>query len=407
MPDTKKSISISELTNQIKNLLEGNFQQIWVSGEISNYKHHYSGHMYFTLKDDSAEIKVVMFKGFNQYLRFKPEDGMQVLANGRLSVYEQRGQYQLILKQLEPSGIGTLYLAFEALKKQLTEEGLFDSDKKLELPEYPNTVGVVTSQSGAAVQDIFQILERRAPFIDIILRATKVQGEGAANDIVQAIEEFNEYKKVDIVILGRGGGSLEDLWPFNEEIVARAISDSKIPIISAVGHETDYSISDMVADHRAPTPSAAAEIVSPSVSDIKEIFERLEIKIESFIRNLIERNWQNIDELINRHSRQQPQKIIDLQFHELEKLSNRFINSIMQNRKYWGMKFNPLLEKLSALSPTAILERGYSVAYKLPDRQIIRASGDIDNGQEFELLTSKGSIAAKKIKDLTKSKNKQ
>jgi len=407
MPDTKKSISISELTNQIKNLLEGNFQQIWVSGEISNYKHHYSGHMYFTLKDDSAEIKVVMFKGFNQYLRFKPEDGMQVLANGRLSVYEQRGQYQLILKQLEPSGIGTLYLAFEALKKQLTEEGLFDSDKKLELPEYPNTVGVVTSQSGAAVQDIFQILERRAPFIDIILRATKVQGEGAANDIVQAIEEFNEYKKVDIVILGRGGGSLEDLWPFNEEIVARAISDSKIPIISAVGHETDYSISDMVADKYAPTPSAAAEIVSPSVSDIKEIFERLEIKIESFIRNLIERNWQNIDELINRHSRQQPQKIIDLQFHELEKLSNRFINSIMQNRKYWGMKFNPLLEKLSALSPTAILERGYSVAYKLPDRQIIRASGDIDNGQEFELLTSKGSIAAKKIKDLTKSKNKQ
>jgi exodeoxyribonuclease VII large subunit len=407
MPDTKKSIAISELTNQIKNLLEGNFQQIWVSGEISNFKHHNSGHMYFILKDDSAEIKVVMFKGFNQYLRFKPEDGMQVLANGRLSVYEQRGQYQLILKKLEPSGIGTLYLAYEALKRQLAEEGVFDSGKKMELPKFPNTIGVITSQSGAAVRDIFQILERRAPFVDIILRATKVQGEGAANDIAQAIEEFNEYKKVDVIIMGRGGGSLEDLWPFNEEIVARAISDSTIPIISAVGHETDYTISDMVADQYAPTPSAAAEIVSPSVSDIEETFKRLEIKLETLIKNLIERNWQNIDELINRHSRQKPEKIIKLQYSELEKLSNRFIKSIMQNRKYWGMKFNPLFEKLLALSPTAILERGYSVAYKLPDRQIIRASGDIDNGQEFELLTSKGSIAAKKIKDLTKSKNKQ
>ena len=407
MSDTKKSISVSELTAEIKNMLEGKFENIWVSGEISNFKHHYSGHMYFTLKDNSAEIKVLMFKGFNQYLRFKPEDGMQVLANGRLSVYEQRGQYQLILKQLEPSGIGTLYLAFEALKKQLAKEGLFDSDKKMELPIYPNLVGVITSQSGAAVQDIFQILERRAPFVDIILRATKVQGEGAAIDIVQAIAEFNEYKKVDIIILGRGGGSLEDLWPFNEEIVVRAISNSVIPIISAVGHETDYSISDMVADQYAPTPSAAAEIVSLSKSDIKETFERLEIKLEMFIKNLIERNWQNIDELINRHSRQQPQKIIELQYEEFKNLSNRFTNSIVQNRKYWRMKFNPLFEKLSALSPTAILERGYSVAYKLPEREIIRASGDIDNGQEFELLTSSGSIAAKKLKDLKKSKNKQ
>ncbi len=407
MSDTNSAISVSQLTAQIKNILEGEFDSIWVSGEISNFKHHYSGHMYFTLKDDSAEIKVVMFKGFNQYLRFKPEDGMQVLANGKLSVYEQRGQYQLILKQLEPSGIGTLYLAFEALKKQLSEEGLFDSDRKMELPKYPNTVGVITSQSGAAVQDIFQILERRAPFVDIVLRATKVQGEGAALDIVQAIEEFNEYKKVDVIILGRGGGSLEDLWSFNEEIVARAISVSKIPIISAVGHETDYSISDMVADIRAPTPSAAAEIVSPSALDIKENIDKLEMKLESYIKNLIERKWQNVDELINRHYRQQPQKIIELQYSEFGKLSNRFINSILQNQKYRGLKLNPLIEKLSVLSPKAILERGYSVAFKLLDRHIIRAPEDIDKGQEFELLTSKGSIAAKKIKDLTNPKNKQ
>ena len=407
MFDQYQSISVSDLTDQIKNILEGSFNIIWVSGEISNFRHYDSGHMYFTLKDDSAEIKAVMWKGSNQYLRFKPEDGMQILAFGKLKVYKSKGVYQLDLKQMEPSGIGTLYLAFEALKKQLAEEGLFDIEKKQKLPEYPKTIGLITSQSGAAVQDMFHILERRAPFVDIILRATKVQGEGAALDIVQAIEEFNEYKKVDVIILGRGGGSLEDLWSFNEEIVARAINASTIPIISAVGHETDYSISDMVADNRAPTPSVAAEIVSPSVSDIKEIFNRLEMKLDSYIKNLIERKWQNVDELINRHSKQQPQKVIDLQKSELEKLSSRFINSVMQNQKYWGMMLNPLTEKLSALSPKAILERGYSIAFKLPDRKIIRASGDIEKGHEFELLTSKGSFIATKIKDLTKSKNKQ
>lgn len=404
MPDANQTITISELTAQIKNLLEGNFQQVWVSGEISNFKHHYSGHMYFTLKDDSAEIKVVMFKGFNQYLRFKPEDGMQVLANGRLSVYEQRGQYQLILRQLEPSGIGTLYLAYEALKKQLAQEGLFDIDMKQELPEYPKIVGVITSESGAAVKDIFQIMERRAPFVDIVLRATKVQGEGAALDIVQAIEEFNEYKDVDVIIMGRGGGSLEDLWSFNEEIVARAISNSAIPIISAVGHETDYSISDMVADKYVSTPSAAAEIVSPSVGEIKDIIGKQQMRLESYLKYLIERKWQNVDELISRHSRQQPQKIIALQQSELEKLSSRFTNSILQNQKIFSMKLGSLSEKLLTLSPTAILERGYSVAFTLPERQIIKSSKDIEKGQEFELLTSKGSLTATKVKDLTKSK---
>jgi exodeoxyribonuclease VII large subunit len=250
-------------------------------------------------------------------------------------------------------------------------------------------------------------MDRRAPFVDIILRATKVQGEGAALDIAKAIEEFNEYQKVDAIIMGRGGGSLEDLWPFNEEVVARAISASKIPIISAVGHETDYSISDMVADKYTSTPSAAAEIVSPSISDIKDIIAKQQLKLESYMKHLIERKWQNFDELINRQSRQQPQKIIELQQSELEKLSNRFIGSILQDQKFWKINLNLLTEKLSVLNPTAILKRGYSVAFKLPDRQIIRASGDIEKGRDFELLTSKGSFTATKIMDLTKSKNKQ
>jgi len=407
MTDTIQSITVSDLTTQIKNILEGEFGNIWVSGEISNFKHHYSGHMYFTLKDDNAEIKVVMFKGFNKYLRFKPEDGMQVLANGRLSVYEQRGQYQLILKQLEPSGIGTLYLAFEALKKQLAEEGLFDIERKLELPKYPNIVGVITSKSGAAVQDIFQILKRRSPLTEIILRPVKVQGDGAALDIAQAIEEFNEYNKVDIIIMGRGGGSLEDLWPFNEEIVARAISVSTIPIVSAVGHETDYSISDMVADLRSPTPSAAAEIVYPSITEISENLITYQNRIKSILLNILERNWQKRDELNNRLSRQEPQKIIESQSAELEKLSDRFKKSTFHNHQLLDMSLKLLTEKLSALNPKAILNRGYSVAFQLPTKRIIKSSKDLDINQDFELLTSEGSFTAKKIKDLKSVNSKQ
>jgi len=405
MTDTIQSISVSDLTAQIKNILEGEFDNIWISGEISNFKHHYSGHMYFTLKDDEAEIKAVMFKGFNQYLRFKPEDGMQVLAGGRLTVYEQRGQYQLVLKQVEPSGIGTLYLVFEALKKQLAEEGLFDDDKKSDIPKYPKTIGVITSKSGAAVQDIFQVLERRSPYVKIILRPTKVQGEGAANDIVDAIIEFNNFNDVDVLIMGRGGGSLEDLWPFNEEIVARAIRKSNIPIISAVGHETDFSISDMVVDYRAPTPSAAAEIVSMSKNEIIDYLYGFKSKMETIIINLLEMNWQKLDDIFNRHSKQKPQKIIDIQRNELEKISRQLISSLMHNKELMNMNLKPLTEKLSTLNPKAIMNRGYSLAFKLPDRSIIISNKDIIDDKEFELLTGNGSFYARKIKNINKPKN--
>jgi exodeoxyribonuclease VII large subunit len=399
MTDNIQAISVSDLTSQIKNILEGEFENIWVSGEISNFKHHYSGHMYLTLKDDDAEIRAVMFKGFNQYLRFKPEDGMLVLAGGRLTVYEQRGQYQLVLKQMEPSGIGTLYLAFEALKRQLAEEGLFDLERKSELPKYPKSVGVITSKSGAAVQDIFQVLERRSPFVKILLRPTKVQGNEAAEDIADAINEFNDFKEIDVIIMGRGGGSLEDMWPFNEEIVARAISNSSIPIISAVGHETDFSISDMVADYRAPTPSAAAEIVSASSNEIVDYLYGFKKRIESGISNLLEKNWQKLDDIFIRHAKQKPQKIIDKQRGELELIFNRLLKSIIDNKKLMEMKLKPLTEKLSALNPQAILNRGYSVAFNLPGREIIKSNKDIKNEQEFELLTAKGSFTAKKLKN--------
>jgi len=249
-----KPISVSDLNKQIKGILENSISRFWVSGEISNFIHHSSGHMYFTLKDEKSEIRCVMFKGPNQLLHFKPENGMQILLEGEISVYEPRGQYQILVKKMEPAGIGTLYLAFEALKKQLSIEGLFDLDKKKKLPTYPQNIGIITSKTGAAVQDIFQVLHRRSPHVNIILRSTQVQGDKAANDIVEAINDMVSYNKLDVIIIGRGGGSLEDLWPFNEEPVARAIFSCPIPIISAVGHETDLSISDLVADMRAPTP---------------------------------------------------------------------------------------------------------------------------------------------------------
>jgi len=397
---TKNTISVGELTAQIKSILEGSFEQVAVSGEISNFKHHFSGHMYFTLKDETAEIKAVIFKGFNQYLRFKPEDGMHVFASGRLTVYEQRGQYQLNIKQLEPAGLGTLYLAFETLKKQLAQEGLFGENRKKILPTFPNRIGIITSKSGAAFQDIINILQRRAPFVKVILRATKVQGAEAAADIVDAIADLNKFGAVDVIILGRGGGSIEDLWSFNEEIVARAISKSQIPIISAVGHETDFSIADLVADKRAPTPSAAAEIVIQSAREINEICERLMLRIETYLTNLIERKWQIFDDMSNRIFRQQPQKVLQLHKADLEKLVKRITKSIRQNQRIWDIKLNPITEQLISLSPNSILNRGYSVAFRSADNKIIRNSYDVNVNETFKLLTSNGKLTAKKINDL-------
>jgi exodeoxyribonuclease VII large subunit len=271
-PSTDTTLSVSGLTSLIKETLDGAFPALWVSGELSNLSQPSSGHLYFTLKDESAEIRCAMFKGMNQFLRFKPENGMQILLNGKLTVYENRGTYQLIAKRMEPAGLGTLYLAFEALKKSLTEKGWFDIDLKIPIPVYSETIGIVTSKTGAALQDMLKILLRRAPYLNIIVKHARVQGIGAAESIAEGIRALDASNLTDVLIVGRGGGSLEDLWAFNEESVAKAVYECTTPIISAVGHETDATICDMVADLRAPTPSTAAEVVARS-SD--EIFQKL------------------------------------------------------------------------------------------------------------------------------------
>ncbi len=257
----RKIFSVSELSCEIKGLLEGKFPDVWVTGEVSNFRAAGSGHFYFTLKDQTAQLRAVCFRNQARYLKFKPQDGISVIARGRLSVYEARGEYQLYVEFLEPAGVGALQLAFEQLKAKLAAEGLFDTARKKPLPMLPRTVGIVTSPSGAAIRDILRVLRRRFRNMNALLYPAKVQGEGAAQEIAKAIEYFNEYALADVLIVGRGGGSLEDLWAFNEEVVARAIAASRIPVISAVGHETDFTIADFVADLRAPTPSAAAELV--------------------------------------------------------------------------------------------------------------------------------------------------
>ena len=397
----RHTISVSELTSKLKDLVESNFSNIWIQGEISNFKHHSSGHMYFTLKDQGAELRCVMFRGFNQGIHFKPEDGMDVILQGKITVYEPRGQYQLMVQNMEPAGLGTLYLAFEALKKQLQLEGLFDNSLKKELPEFPKKVGIVTSQTGAAFKDIVQVLNRRAPYVDIVLRPTLVQGISAANDIVEAIKELSLINNIDVVIIGRGGGSLEDLWAFNEEVVARAIVACEIPIISAVGHETDVTISDMVADLRAPTPSAAAEIVALSNKDLKQKINQQRDILFKVFQYKLNKIWQKLDHLTDRHSIQKPQNIIERQKDKLNTLSNRLslkMNHIITISQSKAMAIN---KELNILNPSGILKRGYSIIYDT-NGAIIRKGSDLKENDLFEAQIGQDRIEAVKKRDIFK-----
>ena len=393
-----QAISVSDLTQQIRNVLEGSFPILWVSGEISNFVHHGSGHMYFTLKDEKAEIRGVMFKGFNQFLHFKPENGMQVLLQGDLTVYEARGQYQIVVKKMEPAGIGTLYLALEALKKQLAAQGLFDQEVKQKLPVYPKCIGVITSQTGAAVRDIFKVLDRRAPHVDVIFKPSRVQGNKAALDLVEAINDMAAFDAVDVIIIGRGGGSLEDLWPFNEEPVARAIFSCPIPIISAVGHETDSSISDLVADMRAPTPSAAAELVSPAVSDLVEYINGSEQNLTSIMQRDLQKRWQGLDSTKDRFVLQQPSQLLKQHRIRSKEMIHLMVQAYRLGIQGFSGKFSSANEKLLTLNPTNILSRGYSIAYREPDGKIIRDPKDLKEGDHFELHTFKGALRAKRAK---------
>lgn len=404
--DRSQIFSVSEITSQIKTVLETTFPFIWVEGEISNYKYHTSGHMYFTLKDEYSELKGVMFRGDNRSLRFSVEDGMNVLALGNIAVYERRGLYQLIVRQMEPAGLGTLYLAFEALKKKLAEEGLFSEERKKSIPRFPEKVGIITSGTGAAIQDIQNGLNRRAPHLEIFLRPTVVQGEEAADDIVAAIKDFLEFGEVDVLIVGRGGGSLEDIWPFNEEKVARTIADCPIPIISAVGHESDFTITDFVADLRASTPSEAAELVSPSREELLIFLKETNRRCRDAVVARIEMFWQQLDTLVSRYGFQQPHILYEQKQQRLTDLMGRLSQQIHYRLSFQQSQFQGLKKRLFSVSPNSILQRGYSIAFKYPNRQIVSNVNSLDVGQLFGLKMSDGEIQAEARKIRKNKKRK-
>jgi len=403
MSELQSQYTVSELNAQIRHLLEGSLSDIWVIGEISNFHHHpSSGHMYFTLKDTRGEMRCAMFRGNNLHLKFKPSDGMEVRLFGSVTVYEQRGQVQLKVSRMVPAGLGDLFKAFEAMKKSLRDEGIFDEDHKKTIPKFPNNIGIVTSGSGAALQDIINVLNRRAPHVDILIRSTKVQGEGAAQDISNAIYELNKFGLVDVIIVGRGGGSIEDLWAFNEEIVARTIFESNIPIISAVGHETDFTIADFVSDLRAPTPSAAAELSCDSSNDILNRYSELKNIMSRIVQGTIDKSWNCIDHLENRITLQQPKKRIRDQVEKIFQYRQRFIHEIDLTHTYYLDKTKALSKQLVGLGPHQVLNRGYSIAFD-KSGEIIRKSADLKIGEKFRLKTGTGSLDAKKTSDISNS----
>jgi exodeoxyribonuclease VII large subunit len=393
--------SVSGITRIIKSLIEENIPAVWVEGEISNFKQHYSGHVYFTLKDSEAQISAVFWKSRVASLAFDPEDGMLVQALGTIRLYEKSGRYQLDIIRMQPAGVGQLQLAFEKLKQKLDAEGLFDPSHKKSIPSFPEKIGIVTSETGAAIKDITNIIHRRAPHVQLIVRNTKVQGTGAAEDIATALKEFNKQSEVDLIIVGRGGGSYEDLWAFNEEIVARAIYGSNIPIISAVGHEIDFTISDFVSDLRAPTPSAAAELAVPDARELKENILYLKKRLNDIIISKIEISRERINYIKNSYAFNRPQDILKQYALQVDDLNNKLVKSISNLIIRYREYCNQLKLRLNNLNPIKVLERGYSISYI--DSKIIENIDQVNLQSEMRTEIASGTI----LSTINRKKGKQ
>jgi exodeoxyribonuclease VII large subunit len=391
----KHIYTVSEITKYIRVILEDSFPGVWVEGEISNFVLHTSGHMYFSMKDSSSVLKCAMFKRSNLNLKFKPKDGMKVIAFGKLSVYEARGDYQLIVEEIEPKGVGALQLAFQQLKEKLQKEGLFDASHKIPIPHLPTSIGVVTSPTGAAIQDILNIARRRFANVEIIINPVKVQGSDAKDAIAAAVRQFNKLKNVDVIIVARGGGSLEDLWPFNEEAVARAVYDSELPVISAVGHEIDFTICDFVADLRAPTPSVAAELVIPRKEDLVNQVNNALLRLKNALSGMVGTLSERFSALKDSYALRQPLNMVTQYEQEIDNLKKDMSVRIDHVVKMRGEGFARIAGKLEALNPLSILNRGYSVTVKLPSRDIIKDAAVLSKGDTIETKFGKGLVKSK------------
>jgi exodeoxyribonuclease VII large subunit len=436
-PVRRRVLTVSELTEHVRALLEERFFEVWVEGEISNSRHWNTGHFYFTLKDASAQIRGVVFRSALRYLRFKPGDGLRVVARGRLTVYDTKGEYQLVCEHLEPAGLGALQLAFDQLRQRLGAEGLFDQGRKRPLPVLPRKIGVVTSLDGAAVRDIVHVLRRRYPNVHIVIRPARVQGEGAALDVARGLRAICKVRDVDVVIVGRGGGSLEDLWAFNEEVVARAIVACPVPVISAVGHETDVTIADFAADLRAPTPSAAAELVVARKDDFDARITRLTQQVQSAVHGRLHRLESRLRTLearpgyaglrgrvavrgrhaaelahelrravrarVGRHERQARVLRAKLELFDLHRrlggirtrltaASGRLHRAIAERRYRADARLRDIAARLDTLSPLAVLGRGYAVCWSSDRTSVVRDASAVRAGDRVHVTLQRGEL---------------
>ncbi len=387
-----KIYTVSEVTTLIKSVLEMNIPPVWVEGEISSWTKAASGHAYFSLKDPNAQLPCVIWKQNAASLLFKPEEGMKVRVSGGISVYEKSGKYQLIASQVQPAGVGDLYAQFEKLKTRLSAEGLFDEEKKTALPQYPFYVGVVTSPDGAVISDIINVLNRRAPYVTVILEPTRVQGEGSAEEIAAALNKMDSEGKVDLIIVGRGGGSIEDLWSFNEEEVARAIFDCNTPVISSVGHEIDFTIADFVADLRAATPSAAAELAAPKLEDLQFTISDHSNTIYDMILNYIRDYERQIDEYERNFSRERYSSLIENENKKIDELLKMIFVQQDHKLNFLNLWVDSLSSNLDALSPDAVLKRGYSVVTSVASGKVISASDQVNKGDEINIKLHVGNL---------------
>ncbi|HEX9656768.1 MAG TPA: exodeoxyribonuclease VII large subunit [Bacteroidota bacterium] len=380
----EKIVGISELTRRIKRLLEGGFSSVAVQGEVSNFKHHHpSGHLYFTLKDENASLSAVMWRSRASMLPFMPVDGMKVVASGRITVYEVRGNYQLDVLSMRPLGTGDLQIAFEKLKQKLFEEGLFAEEHKLPLPEYPERIGIVTSPTGAVLQDMLNVLRRRFPGVEVVIAPVKVQGPGAASEIAEAIRALNMLNLVDIIVLARGGGSLEDLWPFNEEIVARAIYASILPVVSAIGHEVDYTIADFVADMRAPTPSAAAELIVQERNAIIEVLRNNAYTMQENLTTMLKNHKESIRHLLRSYTFNKPLDLLRQMNQRIDEIHRTLGVSMEHIHALTASRMNALQQRIEALNPELVLKRGYAMVYR--DTNIISSSSSLHLQDEIRV----------------------
>lgn len=408
--------TVSQLTAEIKLLIETAHPAVYVRGEISNFHHHGSGHMYFSLKDEGAQIGAAFFRGANRGLKFDPENGMEVIAFGRLSVYEPRGNYQIVVEHLEPAGVGALQQRIEQLKKKLDAEGLFDEGRKRPIPRFPREIAVVTSPEAAAVKDFLKVSRRRFPGQHIVIFPTLVQGDEAPPQIVRAIEDANAMGGFDVLVVTRGGGSIEDLMAFNDEAVARAIAASEIPTVTGIGHERDFTIADFVADLRAATPSNAAELVTPSREEMAGDLDDLKRRLERHATGLVEDAMQALDDMTERAQRAVADALRDLKRtveemaarirsaspwqmlknrrQLLEQLSQRMVTAAGRRRDEARQRLQALAGKLGALSPLGVLERGYSIAFSLPERRVIKDAAQVKPGQDVEVKLARGGFRA-------------